>query len=1036
MNATTTPLPDAVARRRFATEVEANFSVVAPAGVGKTHAIAERVLAVARHDLARRAAGQPALGPLVVATYTRKAAQEMRQRVYLFAARDPQAQGLEEQLAGIFFGTIHSLCHRMVAQWGAAHGWTAEAAATDDVAPVWEAFLEEDRLPNPEEVPGVRADLFAHLPLALLLKGVTGKYPRKRMPLAPMPTAVCPEDLDIRELLSWSGRKTALVEADLEALRVWDEARQAGTMLPVPAPRSTGKLSQAWREVFAPLREGLLAEGARWVEAARERFAAYRRERGQLLHEDPVNGARALLEDAQTGPLLRAQGYRVILDEAQDTDEAQFSVLVELARPASAQGTWGEEPRVGPEPGRFAMVGDPQQLIYDHSSLEFYLETHDRLVAGGAVPLTFDVTFRVPRLVCNALNEALPRAFADGPQAPYVELVPRPGAPDGFIARLPVGREAVPEALREQKGRGVETARRPAYAAWLAKWLADQDPRKWGVTDWKQVAVLAPRHDRMSELAAALAEDGRLPYTLYGRRGSGRYAPVYRWFGALVALLADPRDAFEIAGVLREWYGVADDDLAAWLHGPERPRPDRQATLAIDKPPSGDNPFAAALGELHAAWQAAAELPLSEAVVAFADRVDLIGRLAAIPDEGVDNAAAWRRLLVLAVRAEEEGLLPGAWLPQLEEHLAAAPQEPEETAGAVNILTLHKAKGLQWEIVILPWLGASLWSGRGDYPRWLEHEKRLRLVTCDGEIPEASRLEMDAQNRRELERLLYVGLTRTRRGLIVLDDTAFWEGDETDLSLASGLRAGTTNAPWLAALPVATAVGLATPPVHAAAAADAEVSPAVESPPDWAAVARAGERFLRRRLPSGVGHDATPAPHADPRPEAELSGDFPEEAGRRLAAAYGTWWHELMEALPWGEASTAFAPIAERMLPQSPDPERAAEEWRLLASSPWVAGEAFRNAVAHVEMPVLWRASEAVAWEGLIDLALYEPQKGHWQVIDWKTDRTGSDEELLERYGRQIELYQKALCALTGKPVRGFIYRTVTGGVMELPTVE
>ena len=74
---------------------------------------------------------------------------------------------------------------------------------------------------------------------------------------------------------------------------------------------------------------------------------------------------------------------RKILDEAQDTDPAQFSVLLEVTRPPEATGRWLETKTDPPRPGRFSMVGDFQQSIYhDRADLAHYQRVHDALVTA------------------------------------------------------------------------------------------------------------------------------------------------------------------------------------------------------------------------------------------------------------------------------------------------------------------------------------------------------------------------------------------------------------------------------------------------------------------------------------------------------------------------------------------------------------------------------------------------------------------------------------------------------------------------------
>src|SRR5262245_37018950 len=104
-------LIDQAQRARFITELERNFSVVASAGSGKTRAITERIVAIATSPQAR-----DWLPSLLVVTYTNRAADEMQQR----ARQSLVEAGVPlEVLAAFnraFFGTIHSLCLRLLRQ--------------------------------------------------------------------------------------------------------------------------------------------------------------------------------------------------------------------------------------------------------------------------------------------------------------------------------------------------------------------------------------------------------------------------------------------------------------------------------------------------------------------------------------------------------------------------------------------------------------------------------------------------------------------------------------------------------------------------------------------------------------------------------------------------------------------------------------------------------------------------------------------------------------------------------------------------------
>src|SRR5437667_10221510 len=100
-------------RERFVSELDKNFSVVAAAGSGKTRAITDRIVQIAKGDHAR-----DWLPQLVVVAFTNRAADEMQQRA---RAEVLQARVTVEVLAAFnraFFGTIHAFCVRLLESYG------------------------------------------------------------------------------------------------------------------------------------------------------------------------------------------------------------------------------------------------------------------------------------------------------------------------------------------------------------------------------------------------------------------------------------------------------------------------------------------------------------------------------------------------------------------------------------------------------------------------------------------------------------------------------------------------------------------------------------------------------------------------------------------------------------------------------------------------------------------------------------------------------------------------------------------------------
>ena len=104
---------------------------------------------------------------------------------------------------------------------------------------------------------------------------------------------------------------------------------------------------------------------------------------------------------------LREENFRVILDEAQDTDPAQFSVLTEISAPPDTTGRWLDTQSAPLRPGHFCMVGDFQQSIYrDRADLNNYRAIHRALVSRDpAAEMKISVTFRLDQKQLEFVND-------------------------------------------------------------------------------------------------------------------------------------------------------------------------------------------------------------------------------------------------------------------------------------------------------------------------------------------------------------------------------------------------------------------------------------------------------------------------------------------------------------------------------------------------------------------------------------------------------------------------------------------------------
>ena len=103
-------MSDAVQRALFCKSINQDFSLIAPAGVGKSYSIVERIFTLAQEK-------PEELPALCVITYTRKAAETLKVRTFERLKQSPNFKAILPLLEQSFFGTIHSLCWQHIQQF-------------------------------------------------------------------------------------------------------------------------------------------------------------------------------------------------------------------------------------------------------------------------------------------------------------------------------------------------------------------------------------------------------------------------------------------------------------------------------------------------------------------------------------------------------------------------------------------------------------------------------------------------------------------------------------------------------------------------------------------------------------------------------------------------------------------------------------------------------------------------------------------------------------------------------------------------------
>src|SRR5881392_2281466 len=537
-------LSDESARARFAGELDRNFSVVASAGSGKTTAITQRVLSIARSPNAAEI-----LPCLVVVTFTNRAADEMQHRTRQALLEENLRPGVQTAFNRAFFGTIHSFCMKLLTDFGHYLGLPAPLELVSDDNNLWQEFVQSQTRIGHSLGEKDRATLLRLVQARDLME--LGRRARSAVLCVPeLPP--CPR-LDFTEVyaqVNQRGRDN--ISKSQAELREW-EKRYAGDWeylrWPVCFTAANSNFSDLWSQTFSPLRKWISAAATCVAAEVQRNFLDFRLERGFVTYGDQIALAKELLRHPVAAP-----------------------------RPVAATGDWMETRVDPPPPGHFCMVGDFQQSIYwERADLNYYRAVHEALIADkNGESLEFSVTFRLDQKQLDFVNATFREILNDKDgQVPFVELQPRPAILPGRVIRVPlVAKEMLPEG---RKLKDYQKAR--IEAEYLARWIKDAELKKLSADSWREVAILCPRKAWLQTMAAALRRVG-LPVAIQSERDVKGDSPAYAWLTALLTIMTDSLNAYEIVGVLRETFGVYDHDLAVFPEAQPRFRIDEVLPIA------------------------------------------------------------------------------------------------------------------------------------------------------------------------------------------------------------------------------------------------------------------------------------------------------------------------------------------------------------------------------------------------------------------------------------------------------------------------
>ena len=782
--------------------IDKNVAVSAGAGSGKTRVLVQRFLYIISRGAARR---EDTVLPreILAVTFTRKAAAEMRDRIrkemekQLTSGQDRTYW--EHQLKGLYqaqIGTIHSFCSSLLRANPVECGLDPGFAVMEET--------DHDEFINTEVRNGLRRLLHEKDPAAcrlcdeygssslqeqtvtLLLKNVAageGMLTKKYREI------VAETDREAKRLQALFTTEFAdacapvnrtLLENDLARIQsaLADAARQENSDYLQNLNRSLQRKGKNKDVIDAvkksldfvlskPLCQKALSLAPLWeayLMAMQQNIKNKKQEQGLLGIDDLEEMALKLLENHPDVLIKCRRQYRYIMvDEFQDTNDRQRQLIYLLSG--------GNKEKL--KDNRLFVVGDAKQSIYRFrgADVSVFARVRNEVVEAGGELICLNENFRTVDTVLQLCNNLFPVLMGNSP------------AQDVYYEALLSHRqtEVQPELyVHHYDGKVITGAEaHQAEADRLAGHLAALHNEGM---PYRDMAVLLQNMNYVALLTDALRQHGVTCAVVDGRGFYDRME--IQDLLNIFSFVLNPHDNLNLSGVLRSVYMGLDDDILTRIH------------LALGKANAG----AAALSLWSFLQQETVELeaPAEAAVkrsIATLRRLLTAGSVLNLPDfcrelqkllhpeavlalqpDGEEKLANLRKFFRMASEfaVQKQGTLQDfiTRMVRLQNELNREAAATVAAEDAVQVLTVHKSKGLEFPLVAIPFLDTPF---KTDTHKAVWHPLlgmgfSLRDVDgtlVPGEVLKRIRDENTAKEREEKIRLLYVAMTRAKDRLIL-----------------------------------------------------------------------------------------------------------------------------------------------------------------------------------------------------------------------------------------------------------------------------
>lgn len=766
---------------------------------------------------------------------------------------------------------------------------------------------------------------------------------------------------------------------------------------------------------------------------------AYQREKlsqGKLDYTDLQLETRALLqsnEEIRQKLIARYQYY--MIDEYQDTNRLQSELVMLLTNELQSANLF--------------IVGDPKQSIYGFrgADVRVFEKTRQQIIRNGGLDISLTENFRALRDVLGFINCFFDRLMGEESEnefeVPYECLIKaRPVDAAGAVEIL----------LGKQEDKPVNES---ALIANRIKSLKAKG------TKYGDIAILIRSRTYLPDIERALLEEG-IPYLTIGGIGFYQRQEIYDIWNYLKFLDAPAESEVSLAAILRgPCFAVSDTELYEISQQQCENFWDKVQKY-LEHTATASDALKIAIACLKKHCQIARRLPINQLILTIVNETGMIGTLKT-GKQGAQRWANYQKLLDLArsrdseitptedVRHPESGQTLASFIKFLEVLIEEEPREGqapiERSESAVNIMTIHAAKGLEFPVVILPCLERGAQTDREPFIDELLGIGFSPLNPDDGYVKSEPSIVKFMKSRAkgkaeaEKKRLFYVGATRAADRLILSgtrNRTAInflkWLYEHLDIAEQDALRlpvrlavlcrdseiAPTNNSPSSESFELSIPI-IRKPEVITSGDEVSDESPQVEIPehPDPALTPQPiGAHFsvtelsnyarcpMRYQLQNVLRFPPISALATDSDPLVDAESVISETDGTDWdGTERGRAVHDILRQIRWQDDRERLDTLI----------CRASQDYRLSANTlrtevtNFLDSELGKTALSasktYTERLIRAELGKYIVAGG-ID-RIFKDETGLWQVIDYKTDQLRSD-ELTDRvayYRPQMELY-------------------------------